>query len=104
MSYAVAQRAREIGIRMALGASAAGVLARVVGGAMMLAALGMALGIAGALALGRTMQSLMFGVTIFDPPTLVVVAAVLALTAGLASFLPARRAARVDPGIALRSV
>ena len=102
MSYTVAQRAREISIRMALGARTADVLRAIVGRAMALAAAGVVLGIAAALALGRVIQSQLFGVGLFDPLTLGAVILVLFLSAGAASVLPARRAAGVDPASAFR--
>ena len=102
MSYAVAQRSREIGIRMALGAQVGDVLRLVVGRAAALTAVGLALGIAGSLALGRVIQGQLFGVTLFDPLTLATVTLVLATSAGLASFLPARRAVSLDPSTTLR--
>jgi predicted permease len=102
MSYAVAQRSREISIRMALGARAGQVLQMIVGRAVALAAAGAVLGIAGALALGRVIQSQLFGVGVLDPLTLFVVVAVLIGSAAAASFLPARRAAGLDPANALR--
>ena len=102
MSYSVAQRAREISVRMALGARAGSVVGMIVGRAMALAALGLVLGAAGSLALGRVLQSQLYGVEPMDPITLVGVVVVLAGSAALASWLPARRAARMDPGMALR--
>ena len=102
MSYAVAQRAREISIRMALGAHAADVLRMIVGRAVLLAALGLVVGIAAALALGRVIQGQLFGVTLLDPLTLTTVPLVLLASAAAASFLPARKAARFDPAGALR--
>jgi predicted permease len=102
MSYAVAQRSREISIRMALGARAGQVLQMIVGRAVALAAAGALLGIAGALALGRVIQNQLFGVGILDPVTLTVVILVLIGSAAAASFLPARRAAALDPADALR--
>jgi putative ABC transport system permease protein len=102
MNYAVTQRLREISIRIALGASAAGMLRTVVGQALLLAAAGAIIGIVASLALGRVIQSQLFGVTTFDPTTLVAVIVTLTASAGFASFLPARRAARVDPAGALR--
>jgi putative ABC transport system permease protein len=102
MSYSVAQRAQEISIRMALGAHTGEVLRLVVGRALLLAAAGIAIGIAGALALGRVIESQLFGVTVFDPLTFAAVVIVLAGSALLASWLPARRAASVEPASALR--
>jgi putative ABC transport system permease protein len=102
MSYTVALRAREISIRMALGARTGDVLRSVVGRALALAGVGVVLGIAAALALGRVIQNQLFGVGLFDPVTLASVIAVLFASAGLASYLPARRAAGVDPASAFR--
>jgi putative ABC transport system permease protein len=103
MSYSVAQRAREISIRMALGARASEVLGMIVGRAMVLVAAGAGIGIAAALAFGRVLRSQLFGVDPVDPLTLVVVLVVLVASAALASFLPARRGASLDPAVALRS-
>ncbi|MGH9350453.1 MAG: ABC transporter permease [Vicinamibacterales bacterium] len=103
MSYTVSQRTREIGIRMALGAQGGRVVSMVVGQAMLLAAAGLALGLAAALALSRTMTTLLFDLSPTDPMTFAIVAAVLALVAFLASYVPARRAAGVDPIQALRA-
>jgi putative ABC transport system permease protein len=103
MSYAVAQRSREISIRMALGARAGDVIRMVVGRALGLAALGVALGVAGTLALGRLLQSQLFGVGILDAFTLAGVILVLSASAAAASYLPARRAAALNPGAVLRS-
>ena len=102
LSYSVKQRRREIGIRMALGARGVDVVRLVVGQGLRLAALGVTLGVAAALALGRGMAGLLFGVEPADPVTLAAVAGVLAVTAVGASYLPARRAARVDPATVLR--
>jgi predicted permease len=102
MSYAVAQRGREISIRMALGARAGQVLRMIVGRAVALAGAGAVLGLAAAIALGRVIQSQLYGVGIFDPITLALVVGVLIACAAAASFLPARRAAALDPAAALR--
>ena len=102
MSYTVAQRSREISIRMALGARAGQVLGMIVGRAVALAGCGAVLGIAGALAIGRVIQSQLYGVGILDPLTLTLVVAVLIGCAAAASFLPARRAAAMDPASVLR--
>jgi len=102
MNYAVAQRSREISIRMALGARASEILRMVIGRALVLASLGVAIGVAAAFALGRVIQGQLFGVTMLDPITLGGVVVVLAGSAVVASALPARRAARIDPGGVLR--
>jgi putative ABC transport system permease protein len=102
ISYSVARRTREIGIRMALGARAGDVVAMVVGQAMALAGAGVVIGLAAAAALGRSIRTLLFGVSAFDPAIYATLAVVVTLVAGLAAFVPARRAARVDPTVALR--
>jgi len=102
MAYSVAQRTREIGVRMALGASSGGVLRMVLGQATATAAVGVVIGIAGAFALTRWMQSQLFGVSPTDPPTFVGVALLLILVSLAACYFPARRATRVDPLVALR--
>ena len=102
MSYTVAQRSREISIRMALGARTIDVLRAIVGHAMVLAGIGVALGILGAIALGRLIRNQLFGVGLFDPITLSAVIVVLFGSAAMASLLPARRAAGVDPATAFR--
>jgi putative ABC transport system permease protein len=102
MSYSVAQRTHEIGVRMALGARRFDVLKLVVGQGMMLVAIGVALGLMGAVALTRVMSSLLFAVTPKDPLTFVAVAMFLPLVAFVACYIPARRGTKVDPLVALR--
>jgi putative ABC transport system permease protein len=103
MSYSVAKRTHEVGIRLALGARGRDVLKLVVGQGMKLASIGLALGLAVAVAMTRLMEKLLFGVSPTDPLTFIVVALMITIVALLACWLPARRAARVDPMIALRS-
>jgi putative ABC transport system permease protein len=103
MAYTTTQRQHEIGIRVALGANARDVLRLVVGQGMRLVGIGLALGVAGAWLLSRVLTSQLFGITTRDPVTYVSVAALLAAVALTASYLPARRALRVDPMTALRS-
>jgi putative ABC transport system permease protein len=102
ISYSVAQRTHEMGLRAALGATTGAILRLVIGGGMTLVALGLAIGLAGALALTRTMKSLLFGVSAADPLTMGAVALGLTLVALLACYIPARRATKVDPVVALR--
>jgi predicted permease len=104
MSYAVAQQSKEIGIRMALGARASDVLRSVVGRALGLAGLGVLAGVAASLLLGGIIRNQLFGVTVFDPMTLMSVIVVLMTSAAVASLLPASRAARIDPVTAFRQV
>ncbi len=103
VAYLMAQRTQEIGVRMALGAQQWQVVALVLGQGLRPTLLGLGVGLALALALGRVAQSLLFQVSPNDPWVLATVAAVLLLVALLASFLPARRASRVDPVAALRA-
>jgi putative ABC transport system permease protein len=102
MSYGVIQRTREFGLRMALGARESDVRGLVVRQGAMLSGVGIIIGLAGAFALTRVMRTLLFAVTPSDPVTYVGIAVVLGAVALLASYLPARRATRVDPVIALR--
>ena len=100
--YTVGQRRKELGIRMALGAARLGVQRQVVGQGLILAGLGCAVGLVGTWGVGRFLESRLFGLTSTDPGTLFSAVAVLLLAAGLASWLPARRASRVDPMQVLR--
>jgi ABC-type antimicrobial peptide transport system permease subunit len=102
MAYSVQQRTQEIGVRMALGASPQQVRRMVVFQGMLLALIGVVLGVASALALTRLMRSLLFGVKPWDPSTIVLVAVLLSAVSLVATYLPARRASRVDPMVALR--
>jgi putative ABC transport system permease protein len=102
MSYSVSRRTNEIGIRVALGASRGDVLLLVVRQAMLLALIGSAIGIGGALSLSRLMASQLYGVRPSDPVTFITVAALLMIVSFAASYLPARRAMRVEPMAALR--
>ncbi len=102
-SYSVAQRTREIGVRMALGAQPASVLGLVLGNGLTLVAIGIGVGLAAALALAGTLQTLVVGVNPRDPVTFIATPAILATIALLATYVPARRATRIDPLIALRT-
>jgi putative ABC transport system permease protein len=102
LSYTVAQRTRDIGIRMALGASQKQVMRDVLGSGMRLTTLGLLFGLAGALAVTRLLSSLLYGVGSADTITFVAVSLVLTAVALMASYLPSRRATRIDPLVALR--
>lgn len=102
ISYIVAQRSPEIGLRMALGARPLDVFHLILGGGGKLAAIGISAGIAGALALTRLMSSALYGISATDPTTFVVVALLFMLVALTACYVPARRASKVDPATALR--
>jgi putative ABC transport system permease protein len=103
MWYGVAQRRHEIGVRVALGARPRDIVRLVVGQGVGLALVGVAIGVAGALALGQVVASQLFGTSATNPPMLVAGAVVLLVVTALASFLPARKAAGTDPLLALRS-
>jgi putative ABC transport system permease protein len=102
IAYAVSQRTQEIGVRVALGAQRGDVLRLIVGHGALLGGVGIAIGLVGALAVTRFLRTLLFGVSPFDPASFVGVSVVLAGIALLASYVPARRAAKVDPVEALR--
>jgi putative ABC transport system permease protein len=102
MAYSVSKRTGEIGIRMALGAKPLQICDMVVREALLLIAVGLALGFVGALLLSRTLATLLFGLTPQDPQTLLAVAIVMLVTGLSAVYLPARRAAQIDPTTALR--
>jgi len=102
MSFAVAQRTPEIGLRIALGAGRKEVLGMVLREGLLLALAGLILGLCGTYVVGRTMKSMLYEVTAIDPIAVSAVAAILLLSAALASYMPTRRATRVDPLVALR--
>jgi predicted permease len=103
VSYSVGQRTQEIGIRLALGAPAGGVRAGIIAQTLGLAAAGIAIGCAASWGMAQVARGLLFGVSATDPGTFLCVLLVLAAAAGLAGYLPARRASRIDPMVALRS-
>jgi putative ABC transport system permease protein len=102
MAYAVSHRAHEIGVRMALGARSRDILWLITGRGLKMTLTGLALGMVGAFALTRVMEPLLYGVTATDPLTFVMISLALAGAALLACWIPARRATKVDPMIALR--
>jgi putative ABC transport system permease protein len=102
IAYSVSQRTQELGVRSALGASASNLRTLVFLGGMQLAAVGLVIGVVGALALARVMSAFVFDISVYDPLTLVAVLLVLASVAAVACFIPARRATRIDPMAALR--
>jgi putative ABC transport system permease protein len=102
IAYSVSRRTREIGIRMTLGGQRDDILRLILGQGAMLALIGVAIGIAAALGLSRFLSSLLYGVKPTDPLTFLVVTVVLVLIALLACYIPARRAMRVDPMVALK--
>ena len=101
-AWSVAQRTREIGIRMALGAGRADVLKLVLRRSLLLIGVGLVAGLAGSLALTRLIESQLWGVTATDPATFIIVSLLLILIALTATFIPTRRAVQVDPTVALR--
>jgi putative ABC transport system permease protein len=103
LQYSVVQRTREIGIRIAVGAATSNIIRLIVGHAVGLALVGIALGLAGAFALTRVIRALLFNTSPFDLATFAGSAAVLLVIVALASYLPARRALRIDPSLAMRN-
>jgi len=103
MSYSVSQRRGEIGIRIALGAMKADILRLVVGQAMLLVAISLTIGLVAAFGATRLLRSLLYEVGIWDPLTFAAIVVLLALVAIFAAWFPARRAAKIDPIVALRS-
>jgi ABC-type antimicrobial peptide transport system permease subunit len=103
ISYSVGQRTQEIGIRMAVGASARDVQGMVIAQTLWLAAIGMVLGTMVSWAVARTASGLLFGVTATDPATFAGMLLVLTIVAAVAGYVPARRASRIDPMVALRA-
>jgi putative ABC transport system permease protein len=103
MAYVVSQRQREIGVRLALGAAPSGIRRLVLDQGGKLALLGIAIGLGTALAVGQFIRSLLFQVSVFDPETFVIAPVILAVVALLACWIPARRAVRMDPLVAIRA-
>jgi ABC-type antimicrobial peptide transport system permease subunit len=103
MSYTVTQRARELGVRVALGASTSDVIALVLGQGVRLVLLGVGIGLVAAFSITRVMRTMLFDVSATDPLTFVAIPLLLLAVALLASYLPARRATVVDPVVALRT-
>jgi putative ABC transport system permease protein len=102
ISYSVAQRTHELGIRVALGATTAGLMRLILGRGLVLTSAGLVIGLAGALGLTRLMTTILYGVGARDPGTMIAVASILAGVAAAACYVPARRATKVDPIVALR--
>jgi len=102
MAFATTQRMREFGLRLALGATPRRVLVTVMRDGFRLAAIGLGVGLSAAVLVARAMRQMLFGIGPFDPVTFAAMACVLLVSAGLATFLPARRATKVDPMIVLR--
>jgi putative ABC transport system permease protein len=102
MAYSVSRRTREIGVRVALGARSGDVMAMVLGQGLRTVLLGVVIGVAGSLAVTRAIQSLLFGVSATDPLTFAAMILLLISAALLACYIPARRAAKIDPIVALR--
>src|SRR5947207_12518001 len=103
MAYSVTQRQREIGVRLAIGATPGGVLRLVVGQGVRMALVGVSVGVAGALAVAQLLQRLLFGVSPLDVPTFALAVIALLAVSVAATWLPAWRASRVDPALALRA-
>ena len=102
MAFLVQTRTHEIGVRMALGATTRDVFKLIVGRGMKLTAVGVVIGVGGAIALTRLMHSLLFNTSATDPVTFILISLLLSLAAFFACYIPARRAAKVDPLVALR--
>jgi ABC-type antimicrobial peptide transport system permease subunit len=102
LSHSVARRTNELGIRIALGAGRYHVMRLVIGQTLFLVAIGLGFGLVASMILNQTIRALIYGVTFYDPPTVAMAIVVMLAVAGAATYLPARRAARVDPTVALR--